>query len=137
MLVQESDLYLYHLTLKRQTNYVNSCIGHFIDREQDNKRSKDLQLCIATETHIELYDVANGTLRRLVETPIFATLTTIESFRIENSSVSLLAMTSDWLFKVLVLVTLSQPLVFLLMPLRLLKEFKQKTMQIILVFYRL
>lgn len=95
MLVQESDLYLYHLTLKRQTNYVNSCIGHFIDREQDNKRSKDLQLCIATETHIELYDVANGTLRRLIEIPIFATLTTIESFRIENSSVSLLAMTSD------------------------------------------
>lgn len=95
MLVQESDLYLYHLTLQRQSNYVNSCIGHFIDAEGSDKRSKDLQLCIATETHIEVYDVARGTLHRLAEIPIFATITTMESFRMENSNLSLLAMTSD------------------------------------------
>lgn len=50
---------------------------------------------MATETHIELYDVADGNLRKLYDVPIYATITALESFRLENSSVSFLAMTSD------------------------------------------
>ncbi|QLL34579.1 hypothetical protein HG536_0G04410 [Torulaspora globosa] len=97
MLVQESELYLYHLTLKRQSNYVHSCIGHFVEEKSSDKtkRPKDLQLCIATETHIELYDVADGALLKLAEVPIFATITAMESFRVENVRESFLAMVSD------------------------------------------
>lgn len=97
MLVQESELYLYHLTLKRQSNYVHSCIGHFVEDSSSDKskRPKDLQLCVATETHIELFDVANGDLMKLAEIPIFATITSMESFRVENSRESFLAIVSD------------------------------------------
>ncbi|QLQ82650.1 hypothetical protein HG537_0H04130 [Torulaspora globosa] len=97
MLVQESELYLYHLTLKRQSNYVYSCIGHFIEVENSDKskRPKDLQLCVATETHVELYDVAGGDLLPLVEIPVFATIMGMESFHVENVRQSFLAMVSD------------------------------------------
>lgn len=101
MIVEDSDLYLYHLTLQRQSNYIHSCIGHFIhdldNRSEDGnaKRPKDLQLCIATETHIELYDLTNGTLNKLAEVSIFASITAMKSFHMENSIISFLAITSD------------------------------------------
>lgn len=103
MIVRESELYLYHLTLKRQSNYVHSCIGHFVDDRDDghvkdarsSRRVKDLQLCIATETHIELFDVSEGNLRKLAEVALFATLTGMKSLRAENSRNSVLVITSD------------------------------------------
>lgn len=97
MLVQESELYLYHLTLKRQSNYVHSCTGLFVEEKGSDKtkRPKDLQLCVATETHIELYDVADGDLLQLAEVPIFATITAMESFHVENVRESFLTMVSD------------------------------------------
>lgn len=97
MLVQEPELYLYHLTLKRQSNYVHSCIGNFVEDKilDKSRRPKDLQLCVATETHLELYDVANGSLKKMAELPIFATITGMESFHVENCSESFLAIVSD------------------------------------------
>lgn len=90
MLADSTDLSLYHLTLQRQTNYVHSCIGHFVDYKphqlvtnQNNtkkrKSRRDYQLCLATETHVELYDVENGDFKRLVTVPIFATITAMQS----------------------------------------------------------
>lgn len=101
MIVEDSDLYLYHLTLQRQSNYIHSCVGNFIDdidnlpKDGKAKRPRDLQLCIATETHIELYDLTNGMLNKLAEVAIFASITAMKSFHIENSISSFLAITSD------------------------------------------
>ncbi|QLG74140.1 hypothetical protein HG535_0G00250 [Zygotorulaspora mrakii] len=103
MLVRDSELYLYHLALKRQSNYIHSCTGHFIDEvnsvavkeARPARRVKDLQLCIATETHLELYDVSEGSLKKLATIDIFATITCMRSFHAENHANSFLAITSD------------------------------------------
>ena len=86
----EDNLFFYNLTLKKQSNYIHSCIGHFVDPSKSNalnvltqrsrtekskKSRKELQLCLATETHIELYDVEEGTLKQLALIPIFAIIT--------------------------------------------------------------
>ncbi|SCV02086.1 LANO_0F15104g1_1 [Lachancea nothofagi CBS 11611] len=80
-------LELYHLTLQRQSNYVHSCTGHFVDHGPSVKRKsrKDYQVCIATETHLELYDVEEGNFRKLAVVPIFATITAMQSLPVETN----------------------------------------------------
>ncbi|AQZ12723.1 RSE1 (YML049C) [Zygosaccharomyces parabailii] len=105
MFVDSSELNLYHLTLQRQSNYVHSCIGHFVDgNEEENttaltngkiRPKKHLQLCIATETHLELYDVSEGSLKKLALVPVFAIVAAIETLHLENTVCSFLAITSD------------------------------------------
>ncbi|GAV55560.1 hypothetical protein ZYGR_0AV01920 [Zygosaccharomyces rouxii] len=98
------ELTLFHLTLQKQTNYEHSCIGHFVDISDDSSqeangsklnRKRHLQLCISTQTHLELYDVSDGSLRSLAVVPLFATITAMETLNLENSSNSFLALTSD------------------------------------------
>ncbi|GCE99499.1 pre-mRNA-splicing factor rse1 [Zygosaccharomyces mellis] len=98
------ELILFHLTLQRQTNYEHSCIGHFIDVNDDNNqetntgkfnRKRHLQLCISTQTHLELYTVSEGSLRSLAVIPLFATITAMETLNLENSPYSFLALASD------------------------------------------
>ena len=106
----EDNLFFYNLTLKKQSNYIHSCIGHFVDPSKSNalnvltqrsrtekskKSRKELQLCLATETHIELYDVEEGTLKQLALIPIFAIITGIETINMDNAPYSFLAITSD------------------------------------------
>ncbi|CAR29270.1 hypothetical protein ZYGR_0Z01920 [Zygosaccharomyces rouxii] len=104
MFGENDELILFHLTLQRQTNYVHSCIGHFIDVNDDSSqevtgskvnRKRHLQLCISTQTHLELYDVSEGSLRSLAVVPLFATITAMETLNLENSPSSFLALTSD------------------------------------------
>lgn len=96
MIVDSADPVLYHLTLQRQSNFVHSCVGHFVDykhhqlvRARDagkrRKGRRDYQVCAATETHIELYDVEDGSLKRLVSIPFFATITAMQSLPIDSS----------------------------------------------------
>lgn len=101
---ENDELVLYHLTLERQTNYVHSCIGHFVDvNEEDSNegrggkmnRRRHLQLCISTQTHLELYDVSEGSLTMMTVIPLFATITAMETLNLENSPYSFLALTSD------------------------------------------
>ncbi|EDO16317.1 hypothetical protein Kpol_1059p7 [Vanderwaltozyma polyspora DSM 70294] len=107
--LNDDNIFLYNLTLQKQSNYVHSCIGNFIDINSDidsskelklmqdvkKKKVKELQLCIATETHIELYDVSEGTLNLCITIPIFATITAMDSFVIPKAPYSFLAITSD------------------------------------------
>ena len=106
MLADSTDLSLYHLTLQRQTNYVHSCIGHFVDYKphqlvtnQNNtkkrKSRRDYQLCLATETHVELYDVENGDFKRLVTVPIFATITAMQSLPVDSNYSYLVLLTDS------------------------------------------
>ncbi|CCF58193.1 hypothetical protein KAFR_0E00390 [Kazachstania africana CBS 2517] len=96
MLVQESDIHLYHLTLQRQSNYTLSCTGHFVDLvETQVKQPRPLQLLLATETHVELYDISTGSFSKIYQWPIFATLKTMQSFRPINSKFNFIAITSD------------------------------------------
>lgn len=108
---QSDELYLYNLTLQKQSNYIHSCIGHFIDDDFEyhgdlpntlntstNKfkaRRQPLQLVLATETHIELFDVVEGELKQLVITNIFGTITKLKSFIIQDYDYHLIALTSD------------------------------------------
>lgn len=108
MISEESDIHLYNLTLQRNSNYVHSCIGHFIDRrpvhsqntDDDNskkkrkKKQKELQICLATETHIELCDMENGTINKICSFPIFATIRSMGKLSLE-SSYSHLVLVSD------------------------------------------
>ncbi|CEP63179.1 U2 snRNP complex subunit RSE1 LALA0_S07e04192g [Lachancea lanzarotensis] len=84
-----TGLELYHLTLQRQSNYVHSCVGHFVDLPDapigKRKTRKDYQVCIATETHLELYDLEEGDFRRLALIPIFATITAMQSLPVETN----------------------------------------------------
>ncbi|AET38670.1 U2 snRNP complex subunit RSE1 Ecym_3168 [Eremothecium cymbalariae DBVPG len=98
--MEKEELYLYHLTLQKQSNYVNSCIGHFVSYKQHQlvaesksvqdggrkraKARKALQLCIATQTHLELYDVEEGTLYCVMRQPMFATILCMETLVVEN-----------------------------------------------------
>ncbi|SCU86144.1 LAME_0D04698g1_1 [Lachancea meyersii CBS 8951] len=89
MTVNSSSLELYHLTLQRQSNYIHSCVGHFVDlpgsTSGKRKSRKDYQVCIATETHLELYDVEEGSFQRLAVVPIFATITAMQSLPVETN----------------------------------------------------
>ncbi|CCE63826.1 hypothetical protein TPHA_0F03460 [Tetrapisispora phaffii CBS 4417] len=105
----EDNLYLYNLTLKKQSNYIHSCIGYFVDisvsnavdisntekKKLERKKQPHLQICIATESHIELYDVSEGNLTPLASIPIFAIITKIESIFFQNKEESVLAVLSD------------------------------------------
>ncbi|SCU79726.1 LADA_0B02784g1_1 [Lachancea dasiensis] len=89
MTVNSSGLELYHLTLQRQSNYVHSCVGHFVDplnsAPAKRKSRKDYQVCIATETHVELFNVEEGEFQRLTSVPIFATITAMQSLPVETN----------------------------------------------------
>lgn len=94
MVVRDNELYLYHLTLKKQTNFVHSCVGHFIDLEAGSKREQS-QLCVATETHLELYDTAEGELKLIAKFQnLFATITSMKSLNLPHSGSR--AKTSNW-----------------------------------------
>ncbi|SCV00198.1 LAMI_0G03488g1_1 [Lachancea mirantina] len=96
MLTETDEVFLYNLTLSRQNNFNNSCIGHFLDYKPHHfarnnekikkrkKRNREFQLCVATETHIELYDLEDGLLNKLCTVPIFATLTAMEKLPIDG-----------------------------------------------------
>ncbi|AMD21591.1 HFL265Cp [Eremothecium sinecaudum] len=106
-MTEQEDLHLYHLTLQRQANYVHSCVGHFVNyKEHDllvgskvegngsgktGKSRKDLQLCLATQTHIDLFDVEDGRLERVVSVPIFANIMSMDRLKIENNTYLLIA----------------------------------------------
>lgn len=103
--MEPESLYFYHLTLQRQTNFVHCCVGHFVDYKphqlhtndgaaKKRKSRRELQFCIATETHIELYDVEEGNLNRIFVLPIFATITSMQRLPTENNY-SYLALVSD------------------------------------------
>lgn len=105
MFTEDSELNLYHLTLQRQSNYVHSCIGHFVNDSQEENAERlhggklrprrHLQLCISTETHLELYDISEGYLKNLAVVPVFATITAMETLNMDSSMCSFLALTSD------------------------------------------
>ncbi|CUS21383.1 LAQU0S03e01310g1_1 [Lachancea quebecensis] len=105
MIVDSADPVLYHLTLQRQSNFVHSCVGHFVDykhhqlvraRDAGKKRKgrRDYQVCAATETHIELYDVEDGSLKRLASIPVFAIITAMQSLPVD-SNYSLVVLLTD------------------------------------------
>lgn len=93
MLIEETDLFLYHLTLQKQTNYIHSCLGNFVDIENTNEignkisnKSKPLQICLATETHLEIYDLSKGTLQLLNDPiSIWGSIRTLNKLTIEDS----------------------------------------------------
>ncbi|AJP40664.1 BPK_HP2_G0038150.mRNA.1.CDS.1 [Saccharomyces cerevisiae] len=94
MVAKDDELYLYHLTLKKQTNFVHSCIGHFVDLEAGSKREQS-QLCVATETHLELYDTADGELKLIAKFQnLFATITSMKSLDLPHSGSR--AKASNW-----------------------------------------
>ena len=105
MRVQASDLYLYHLTLQNQSNYIHSIQGYFVDLEEEEEPSitskvpkkapKQLQLCLATENTLELYDVSEGKLNKIQDFVLFGKVTSLETFRIENVRRNYLVLTSD------------------------------------------
>ncbi|AGO11097.1 AaceriAFR382Wp [[Ashbya] aceris (nom. inval.)] len=91
---EKEELHLYHVTLQKQRNYVHSCIGHFVDYRHHHIRAqggsaesgkkgskwrKQLQLCMATQTQVELYDVEDGRLRKLFTRTVFGTITSVGS----------------------------------------------------------
>ncbi|CCK71092.1 U2 snRNP complex subunit RSE1 KNAG_0G00350 [Huiozyma naganishii CBS 8797] len=83
MPVQESDVVLYHLSLQRQSNYVASCTGRFAElpgHEVAPGVGSRLQLFLATETCLELFNVADGRLERLASWPLFASIKTIAAW---------------------------------------------------------
>ncbi|SCU86901.1 LAFA_0E03664g1_1 [Lachancea sp. 'fantastica'] len=89
MSAASAGLELYHLTLQRQSNYIHSCVGHFVDLPGSavgkRKSRKDYQVCIASETHLELYDLEEGGFRCLAVVPIFATITAMQSLPVETN----------------------------------------------------
>ncbi|KAK5779795.1 hypothetical protein RI543_002918 [Arxiozyma heterogenica] len=97
MLIQETDLFLYNLTLKKQSNYNYSCLGTFVNIDPISNVSKhNLQLCLATESHIELYDLSNRTLTKIGnDIPLFAIIKNIKTVKNQTTSIDYLIITSD------------------------------------------
>ncbi|CAL9738129.1 pre-mRNA-splicing factor Rse1p [Monosporozyma servazzii] len=94
MLIQESDLVLYNLTLQKQSNYIFSCTGNFVNI--DNSNNNNLQLCLATENHIELYNLSNRSLQKIGnDIPFFAIMKNIKPLRNHTSNIDYLIITSD------------------------------------------
>lgn len=98
MLIQESDLVLYNLTLQKQSNYIHSCLGHFVNIDgitASNSKNR-LQLCLATENHIELYDLSMRKLDKIGDDiPVFATIKNIKTVRHPTLNIDYLIITSD------------------------------------------
>ncbi|AAS53753.2 AFR382Wp [Eremothecium gossypii ATCC 10895] len=99
---EKEELHLYHVSLQKQRNYVHSCIGHFVDYRHHHIRAqggsveggkkgskwrKQLQICMATQTQVELYDVEEGRLRRLFTRTVFGTITGLSSVVADGRSV--------------------------------------------------
>lgn len=91
------SLHLYHLTLKKQTNYIHSCIGHFVNfkphhlnllqkTETKKRKKRELQLCLATETHIELYDLEEGTFEFVTSVQIFSSILCMDKLFMNDST---------------------------------------------------
>lgn len=88
MAAKDNELYLYHLTLQKQTNFVHSCIGHFVDVDAGSKHGQS-QLCVATETHLELYDTAEGELTLITRFQnLFTTITSMRSLDLPHAGSS-------------------------------------------------
>ncbi|CAI4047724.1 hypothetical protein SKDZ_13G0890 [Saccharomyces kudriavzevii ZP591] len=85
MISRDNELYLYHLTLQKQSNFVHSCIGQFVDVDAGSKRGQS-QLCVATETHLELYDTAEGELKLLAKFQnLFTMITSMRSLDLPHA----------------------------------------------------
>ncbi|QID87104.1 pre-mRNA-splicing factor rse1 [Saccharomyces pastorianus] len=85
MAARDNELYLYHLTLQKQTNFVHSCIGHFVDLDAGSNNGQS-QLCVATETHLELYDTAEGELKLITRFQnLFTTITSMRSLDLPHA----------------------------------------------------
>lgn len=99
MLIQETDLVLYNLTLQKQSNYIHSCTGNFInnyDEEVSSSLNENLQLCLATENHIELYSLKNRSLYKIGhDIPFFTIIKNVRTVRNSNLGVDYLIVTSD------------------------------------------
>ena len=102
---------LWHTVLQRHRNYVHSCIGDFtLDRSslataeadttsvkgpRSSKKRKELQLCLATQDCVELYDVSNGTLDALGKWPIAATILSMTKLNMDRCSHTILVLITD------------------------------------------
>ena len=96
MLIQESDLVLYNLTLQRQSNYIHSSTGNFVNADTLTKSQNSLQLCLATENHIELYDLSKRNLQKIGnDIPFFAIIKNIKTLRHPTLDIDYLVITSD------------------------------------------
>lgn len=95
MLIQESDLVLYNLTLQRQSNYILSCTGNFINNNNTGI-NPSLQLCLATQSHIELYNLSNRSLQKIGNNiPFNAIITNIATIKQHTTNTDYLCITSD------------------------------------------
>lgn len=104
---KEDNLVLWHSVIKRQGNYVFSSVGEFIIDEENvqrveenhNQRKKtkrrELQVCLATQTHIDIYDVGNGMLEYLGSWAFTGTILQMEKLNVEGCKRSLLALVTD------------------------------------------
>ena len=95
MYVKDQELHLYSVTLQKKSNYIASCTGHFIDLiekngvvEKKTEKPDSLQVVLATQSHLELYDVSESRFDLLCEVPLFARVTTIESISTKTSTVT-------------------------------------------------
>lgn len=93
---------LWHTVLERQSNYVSSCIGDFVLKNNEveagtrqRRRRKNAQVCLATQTQISLYDVSGGTLEVLGQWPLFASVMSVGTLNLEKCDRSVLAMVTD------------------------------------------
>lgn len=114
-MTQDAGMLLWHTALQRHRNYVYSCTGDFtIDKDVNpvsaagdstrddrsnvkysGKRRKELQLCLATQNCVELYDVSEGSLQSLGKWPISATILSMSKLNLDKCPHTILVLMTD------------------------------------------
>lgn len=91
MEVSNDSLYLYHLTLKKNSYYLATRAGNFLG----NRKSQELLL--VTPTSIELWkvDPDTGKISRIYQENVFSVIISVEKVRSLGSKKDLVVLTSD------------------------------------------